>query len=124
MKKRAQIWCIMLLGIMLIVSQSFAFPPLQQYAHETCCAGAKTSAVSCCEKMDLAKTVHHKTKNNDCNSNCKNMSCFAFNKFNIAPQALALGQQITIPVATVWPIYSDAYPLAGFHSIWQPPKLG
>ena len=78
------------------------------------------------DKKDCCKSHSQKDKNDDdCNGKCKNSTCHC----PTAPLTLALPFVAEIKyhnffLEKITIAYTITYISSGFHSIWQPPKIG
>lgn len=108
------------LYIILILIFGFILTPKLSYACSL--KVEQTTEKDCCKKENKISLEHEK-----CDGSCDNNSCnctpFQFNFYSIIPQEI---KSIIFNINNIdrKKNYQEHFICSGYHSIWQPPKIG
>ena len=123
MTKQIYILLIALLGFFLTPTLTYACSKSHTQTEKSCCdkKTSQTDKNNCCKN----KSSHNQKDNDGCGGKCGHSSCHCPTvSFSFIPSTPELKYNLLVVAQKQFFFYSDPYFSSGYHSIWQPPKIG
>lgn len=123
MTRQISIMLIVMLGFFLTPTLTYACGKSHTQTEKSCCdkKTSQTDKKDCCKN----KSSHNQKDNDNCGGKCGNSSCHCPPiSFGFVPTLSEPKYSVLVVSKRQFFFYTNPYLSSGFHSIWQPPKIG
>jgi len=123
MTRQISIMLIVMLGFFLTPTLTYACGKSHTKTEKSCCdkKTSQTDKKDCCKN----KSSHNQKDNDNCGGKCGNSSCHCPPiSFGFVPTLSEPKYSVLVVSKRQFFFYTNPYLSSGFHSIWQPPKIG